>query len=367
MIEAARLISPLTAAILSAGAGSVTVADTPDMGSQARRAIGEAIRDHGPITFAEYMELALYGPGGFYERTPVGQVGDFVTSPHVHPIFGQLLASALLELWDGMGRPEPLRLTEVGAGDGTLARQLQEALAEVPLEYRAVERSRGAREALSTIARLEVLDELGGEPHLMLAHELLDNLPFRRFRGDAEVLVDLVGDRFVERCDIDADAAVEDTIVPEGALAFVDRLASVLTLGYALLIDYGDVGGTGGPLHGYRDHRVVEDLLADPGASDITSGVDFARIADRARERGLDVVGIASQHDVLVTLGFETWIRGELAAQAELLDQRRGREAVRAWSGRSRATLLVDPTALGRLRWMVLATPGLPRPSWLGP
>jgi NADH dehydrogenase [ubiquinone] 1 alpha subcomplex assembly factor 7 len=331
------------------------------MASEVRRAIEDAIRDHGPISFAEYMELALYGPGGFYERPHVGPQGDFVTSPHVHPVFGHLLGSALLELWDALGRPESFRLTEVGAGDGTLARQLQQALAALPLAYAVVEQSPGARSSLATISGLDVADELGGTPHVVLAHELLDNLPFRRFRGGAEVLIDLEGDRLVERC----GAEGEETIVPEGALAFVDLLANVLTHGYALLIDYGGLGGAGGPLHGYRDQGVVEDVLVDPGSSDITAGVDFALLADRARDRGLEVAGIATQHDVLMALGFETWIRDELVRQGALLDEGHGLEAVRTWSGRSRATLLADPAALGRLRWMVLATPGLPSPSWL--
>ena len=57
----------------------------------ARDVVAAAIRDHGPISFAEYMEIALSGPGGFFER-PRSAEGDFVTSPHVHPVFAQLLA-----------------------------------------------------------------------------------------------------------------------------------------------------------------------------------------------------------------------------------------------------------------------------------
>ena len=82
------------------------------------------IRRDGPIGFDRYMELALYGPGGYYEQPPVGAEGDFVTSPHVHPVFGQLLGSAVAELWDLLERPDPLLVDDHGAGDGTLARQL---------------------------------------------------------------------------------------------------------------------------------------------------------------------------------------------------------------------------------------------------
>jgi SAM-dependent MidA family methyltransferase len=160
-------------------------------------------------------------------------------------------------------------------------------------------------------------------------------------------------------------AEEEETILLEGAFAFLDELASRLKHGYALLIDYGGSGGPGGPAHGYRAQRVVEDLLADPGRSDITAGVDFDRITRRAEELGLTVSGNVSQHDALMALGFESWTREELARQAGLLDKGQGLEAVRTWSGRSRATLLADPTALGRLRWLLLASRGLPAPSWL--
>jgi len=132
-----------------------------------------------------------------------------------------------------------------------------------------------------------------------------------------------------------------------------------------LVIDYGGVGEPGGPPHGYRAHRVVEDLLDDPGSSDITSGVDFALVAERARSHGLTAFPAVSQRHALTALGFEGWLRDELARQAELLDEERGIEAVWTWSGRSRATLLVDPSALGRIVWLVLATPGLPPPSFV--
>jgi NADH dehydrogenase [ubiquinone] 1 alpha subcomplex assembly factor 7 len=283
----------------------------------------------------------------------------------VHPVFGHLLGSAVLELWDRLGRPEPFRIAEVGAGDGTLARELLDALAPIRPAYAAVDRSPGALAALGAIGGIEVARELAGEPHVVLANELLDNLPFRRFRGGSEVFVDLEAGRLVERCDGDPDA--DETVVFEDALAFVDRVAEVLVEGYALLIDYGELGGPGGPTHGYREQRWVDDVLADPGAADVTTGVDFAVLGERARERGLDVLGVITQREALLALGLEAWIRDELETQRRLLSESRGLEAVRRWSGRSRATLLADPNALGRLRWMLLGTPGLPAPSWLAP
>jgi SAM-dependent MidA family methyltransferase len=83
----------------------------------------------GPITFAEFMEWALYDPEeGFYARLPVGEQGHFVTSPHLSPVFGRLLARQVAEFWELLDRPSPFDVIEVGAGDGTLARQILGAL-----------------------------------------------------------------------------------------------------------------------------------------------------------------------------------------------------------------------------------------------
>jgi NADH dehydrogenase [ubiquinone] 1 alpha subcomplex assembly factor 7 len=338
------------------------------MSEQVAEAIRRAIRERGPITFAEYMELALYAPGGFYEHPPVGPEGDFVTSPHIHPVFGAMVGIAVGELFAALDEPEPIRIAEVGAGDGTLAMQVLGALAGRDVDYEAIDVSQGSRSVLATIDNVRIGVGLGDAPHVVIANELLDNLPFRRVRGDREIRIGMDGDRFVEveaAWDGDPYPPDHETIVPVDAFGFMDRLASTLTRGYALVIDYGAVGSPGGDIHGYRDHRVVDDVLAEPGSSDITVGVDFALITRHAEERGLVAFPSVTQHDALLALGFETWLRGELERQTALLDDRDGLEAVRTWSGRSRATLLVDPSALGRLRWLLLASPGLPSPPWL--
>ena len=137
------------------------------------------------------------------------------------------------------------------------------------------------------------------------------------------------------------------------------------TRGYALLIDYGGVGEPGGSPHGYRAHRPVADLLDRPGETDITSGLDFDLLSRHAEAQGLIAFPSVTQRHALTALGFDHWVHEQLRWQAELLNRREGLDAVRTWSGRSRASLLVDPSALGRLRWLLLATPDLPAPAWM--
>ena len=364
------------------------------MTDRARDAVAAAIRDHGPISFAEFMQRALNGPGGFYEDPEIGPSGAFVTSPHVHPVFGRLLGRAVTDLRTLLDGPASLRIVEIGAGDGTLARQLLKELGDLGLEYTAVETSPGARAHLARIRDVEVQEELPAAADVVLAHELLDNLPVRILRGNREVRIGLAGDRLIEM-EIPADDSLRslaatvrldaaerapdddplvppatfggetDVIVPVGVFELIDRIAPMLTPGFALLIDYGGVGSTGGPVHGYRDHQIVADVLVEPGSNDVTVGVDFAAIARRGRSRGLRAFGPVTQHDALVALGFEDWVGAELQRQRTLLGEGDGVQAVRTWSDRSRATLLVDPAALGRLRWMLLASPTLTPPPWI--
>jgi len=348
-------------------------------------AIARAIHDRGPIGFDAFMEIALYGPGGYYERPPIGAEGDFVTSPHVHWWFAYALAVVLGELHDAIGTDRPARLVELGAGDGTLARQLLEIVAAAgPVDYTAVDRSAGARSSLGDVPGVRVAATVDDVPDLeetlVFANELLDNLPFRRIRrrgdGLVEVRVDARAGELVEvetdpPADVPEDVLARiasslpdggDAAVPVGALALVDALAARMRTAYALLIDYAAERGT--DVHGYRRHRVTGDVLEAPGSRDVTAGVDFDAIEARAREQGLAVLGRVTQRDVLLALGVDAWMTRERTSRVAA-SAPGGIDAVRAWSGRSRASLLVDAAGLGAHRWLLLATPDLPVPAWL--
>ena len=357
------------------------------------------------------MDLALYAPGGFYDRPPVGPDGHFVTSPHVHPVFGTHLANAVLEGWSELGRPTPLHVVEVAAGDGTLGASMLPALEGIDLVYRAVERTEGALRALAERG-LDATADLGealGEAFtgVVVANELLDNMPFRIVRRDGggehhELLVDHDGSglRFVEApCPADllelapAIAPGDEAPVPTGALRFVERLASALERAFVLLVDYGWDDAPGASVdpaeaawqdrptapddedddddpparivHAYRNHRATADVLSDPGSRDITAGVDLALLRRHAVELGLLAPASVTQRSALLSLGFRRWDSEERRLQATLMSEGQGAAATKTWSERNRASTLVDRSTLGALRWLVLLTPGVEEPDWL--
>lgn len=345
-----------------------TRASTANLAARLR----DRIRREGPVSFAEFMEAALYDlQGGFYRRARVGAQGDFVTSPHVSEAFGALLAVQVAEWFELLGRPDPFTVVELGAGDGELARQL---LSSLPPEvvararYLAVERSPVLREAvraqeLPAVTALASLDEVPAPvTGVVLANEVLDNVPFHRVRrtarGLVELRVGLAGDRFVlvesePPSELAAHAPPlevgQEAVVMLRALELFDRALSLLDRGYLLIVDYGwaEPGERRDLVHGYRGHRAEEDVLSEPGSRDITAGVDFGALAARATARGHPVWGPLTQRGALLALGFRDWQRRAHRRQLQALDRGQGLEAVRAYAERGRANLLLDPAGLG--------------------
>ncbi|HEX6570337.1 MAG TPA: SAM-dependent methyltransferase, partial [Acidimicrobiales bacterium] len=230
-------------------------------------AVAADIRRHGPVPLDRVLERALYdADGGFYEAggRAGGRHGDFLTSPEVGPLFGAVVARALDAWWRSMGAPDPFVVVEAGAGPGTLCRTVLAAGPDCApaLRYVLVERSVAQRRLHAATLHLEdpalafapvdpdteapvagsptgpicvslaELPRIAG-PAVVLANELLDNLPFglaeRGAGGWREVRVDLDpsaspagrGGRLVERL-VPLD--------PERA-AMLDRLAPAAPAG----------------------------------------------------------------------------------------------------------------------------------------
>ena len=326
--------------------------------------IRDEISRTGPIPFERFMELALYGAEGFYTKVDggsAGRRGDFITSPEVGPLFGTVFARYLDAEWERLDRPDPFTVLDVGAGPGTLARSV---LAAAPacldaLDYVAVEVSAPQRErhpeGITSIASLPTEPIVG----VIVANELLDNLPFRLAVFDGgwrEAYVAVAPDgRFAEMLSAPFDpvpAQLRSTAaigarVPlvDRAAEFVDRARALLAAGTLSVFDYGTPTTAtlaGRPwrdwLRTYRGNERGDHYLLAPGTQDITIDLPFDQLPDadavRSQAQFLQRWGI----DELVEEGRRIW-----ADQAA----RPGLEAMRMRSRISEAEALLDPAGLG--------------------
>ncbi len=310
------------------------------------------------ISFADFMELALYEPKlGYYSQPgrPIGtQGGDFYTSVSVGKCFGLLLGYALEAEWEQDGRPENWLMVEQGAHDGQLALDILEGLQHRNspllgnLSYQIIEPHAGRRDFLrerlagnaliqlrSSVEPMQSIKHLanGG---VFLCNELLDAFPVHRIRWENGQWQELWVERaqsesgfayrphkiddpalLKEVAQIDATDFAE-AYTTEINLAMQPWLESVAKLfanckGHWWLIDYGHLHQDyysrerqEGTLRCFQQHRASDDAFASIGESDITAHVNFSRLADLAMQMGLEVESLQDQHHFL-THAARTW------------------------------------------------------------
>ena len=363
-------------------------------------AIRAEIRHDGPITFARFMERALYEPGhGYYRRDEPGpgRAGDFITAPEMHPIFGAAVGRVITQAWEALGRPAPFTVSEPGAGTGALAAGLVAGLRDddsplLPvLGYRPVEVEAARLGILRD--RLEADGLAGGlveapaprepvEAGAVIANEVLDALPVHRLVGRAAGLREL----FVGLDPLGAFAGVEaepstpalaarldaegvalaDGQTTEVCLALDEWLAGTtrhLARGIVVLIDYADEPAAlhgparpTGTLRAFARHAVGADPFRHVGRQDLTATVDLAAVRSAAARAGLTPLGETTAGELLAAVGDDLPGRYLRRPGASLQD---------ALTLRSALARLLDPRGLGGFRVLAFGR-GMPPDAELG-
>lgn len=333
------------------------------MSERLRRLIAQEIeRAGGWLSFARYMELALYAPGlGYYMAGArrLGRDGDFVTAPEISRLFGRTLARQLAQL-STLGLHEIL---EIGAGSGALAADILlelERASCAPERYLILELSPDLRDrsrdtlaarAPHLLERVAWLNQLPPAfTGAVIGNEVLDAMPVHVFeRGESavvEVGVVLHEGAFAWAPRATPEAAQADPACFPGpgyrseiqlvARAFTRSLAATLTRGVVLLVDYGfprheyyHPQRTGGTLMCHYRHRAHGDPFFLPGLQDITTHVDFSAVARTGQDAGLDLLGYTNQAQFLINCGItdllaetpaeNTAVYAPLAAEAQKL------------------------------------------------
>lgn len=324
----------------------------------------------GSISFAEFMDHALYAPGlGYYAAgaAKFGATGDFVTAPEVSAVFGRVLARQCAEVLAACAGGSIL---EFGAGSGKLAVDVMGALQDLdalPDRYDIIEVSadlverqqRHIREQLPQLAsRFRWLTEMPRDHvGVVIANEVLDALPVERFlrteTGVRQLRVAADDGRFcitdtaapaylhqaVQRIEADLGARLPPGFVSElshGLPGWLADVAAAMRDGVAFLFDYGlsrreiyAAGRGGGWLRCHFRHHVHDNPLILTGIQDITAWVDFTAVAEAAVAAGLDVVGYAPQAQFLLGGGLDLELQGftslptetqiELSGQVKML------------------------------------------------
>ena len=364
-------------------------------------AIRTEIARDGPMTFARFMEIALYDPARGYYRGAVarpGRAGDFLTAPEASPIFGRTLARLALGVHAAIGAPGAFTIREHGAGTGALAAPLAAAVIAAPggpatvrylVDEVEPERVAAVRAAVEAAAPGGVTVEPDdGRPidGFVIANEVLDALPTHRLvqRGDRlrEVFVDAAPDGSLIDVEDDpttpdfaARLAAETVTLVDGQHAeictavdaWVARAGASLRHGVLLVIDYGHPAAelydprrrAAGTLATYLGHRVGEDPYRAIGRQDITAHIDVTAVERAATAAGLDHLATTTQAELLSRLG-----AGELLVAEQTVS---GASLQAYLETRSALIRMIDPGAMGRFRALAFGrglSPGIELPGF---
>ena len=321
---------------------------------------------HGPLTFARFMELALYDDEYGYYMTKnlaqdeslkdrIGWDGDFYTAPELSPILAKTLLCQVVEIDGQLDHPDPFIFLEMGAGNGTFAKDfLQHCQDLAPdlfnrLHYLIVERSPHLRSRQESSIR-EVMSRVWVETHVswessigqlskdsvtgvMFSNELVDALPVHRLRSDnqelQELLVDYEDGKFVERAHPVTSTALNDYMqrhrvaLSEGQTSelhveseqWMRHVARALRQGVVITIDYGHTRDDyyaphrkNGTLLCYYRHAVSTNPFCRVGEQDMTAHVNFSVLAQSGKEHGLEPLGFTTLANWLMGLGVEEMV-----------------------------------------------------------
>ena len=335
--------------------------------TQLKEIIANRIAQQGRITFAAFMEACLYEPGLGYYTSPgrkVGAEGDFYTSISVHAAFGRVIAREIAQMWRNMDCPRDFTLVECGAGNGRLACDIMDYLAERESKlYRQLTLILVEREPSLESAQAELLsahqarvrwlspDEFAGPDFgftgCLYSNELIDALPVHRVvmadDGLQEIYVALKGDELVEESGPLSSTAIGDYFTRLGiklhpgqqtevnliAPEWLAMAARALQRGFILTIDYGYPAlelyaphRNMGSLLCYYRHQVEDNPYIRLGEQDITSHVDFTTMMKRGEDLGLQPVWFGEQYRFLLSAGIieeiEEIERSDLPAEEKL-------------------------------------------------
>ncbi len=336
----------------------------------------------GWISFAQFMEAALYAPGlGYYAAGAMkfGAAGDFVTAPEMTPLFGRTLAHAIapvLAETDG-------EVLELGAGSGRLAVDVLGELArldalparycilEVSADLRARQQDTLTRELPQLAERVHWLDALPAHfSGVILGNEVLDALPVALVHwtedgpltrgviveGDAFAWQDRpIGDPLLHaRADALGLAPGYLSEINLAADALIASLAQVMDRGVILMIDYGFSAAEYyhpqrhmGTLRAHYRHHALDDPFYLPGLCDLTAHVDFSAVARAGVAAGLALAGYTSQASFLLNSGL-----------TELLMQTPPADAAAYLPQANAVQRLVSPAEMGELFKVIALSKG---------
>ena len=294
------------------------------------------LKEKKSIPLDKFINIALYDKKfGFYmKNNPFGKEGDFITSPMVSNLFGEMLAIWLIAFWEHLGKPSKILLVELGPGDGSLCKTLLETskqfkdfynsleinLLEISNKLKTIQKAKINNKKVKWIKKIQ---QINYGPIIFLGNEFFDALPIKQIYKKKKLFfekyVTLSSDNkkiifLHKRADSNLIKHIQNLNLisvgntieyPLEAIKFLNTIAKKINKfdGGLLTFDYGYIAKKNqNTLQSVKKHKNL-NLLLKPGKSDITSHINFKLFQKILSENNLDVKKITNQSEFLKKMG----------------------------------------------------------------
>ena len=291
-----------------------------------KRKIKKTIEEIGPMSLAEFMKIALTDiESGYYrKKMPLGSKGDFITSPDISQIFGEVIGVWILDLWIKLNKPKDLQIVDLGGGRGTLLSDVQRVLKNKIQNYIIIDINNELielqKQTVENVLHFENLRDIPKKPTIFIGNEFLDTFPVNQFiiaeSCLKEVCINLDNEELIfchQRTNLSKSLGDQELSVLKvndifeinfESRKFIKKISNFIKQnnGGAIFFDYGYTVGHGDTLQAIKGNKFVSPL-SDPGNTDITSHIDFNDITTQAKNRMVDVWGPDTQGTFLKKMG----------------------------------------------------------------
>ena len=291
-----------------------------------KKKIEKIITEQGPISISDFMKLALADKkNGYYrKKMPLGSKGDFITSPDISQIFGEIIGVWILDLWIKLGKPKETQIVDLGGGRGTLLSDIKRVLGNKISSYIFidinVELIKLQKKAVKDAIHFEKIEDIPNKPTIFIGNEFLDTFPINQFvlsdKYFKEVCVNYKNKKLIfshhrTKLSRTLDKKTLNQIKVNDILEinfesrkFIEKLSRFIkeNNGGAIFFDYGYTFNHGDTFQAVKDSKFVNPL-DDPGNADLTAHVDFNDLYHQAKNSLVSVWGPDTQGTFLKKMG----------------------------------------------------------------
>ena len=288
------------------------------------------------IPLDEFINIALYDKrAGYYsKKNPFGKKGDFITSPLVSNLFGEMIAIWCVAYWEYLNKPRKILLVELGPGDGSLCKTilnslkkfqefyncLEVSLLEISSKFKKIQKRNISNEKVKWI---DNIDQIKYGPIIFLGNEFFDSLPIKQFYRKKNLFFEKhvtllknkknlrftfkkakkhLTNRLLNLNLISSGTTIE---YPIDTIKYLNQIMKKINLfnGGILIFDYGYIHSVNqNTLQAVKKHRYANPLL-NIGNSDISSHVNFGLLSKIFKKNNFNVEKIVTQSEFLQKVG----------------------------------------------------------------